>query len=233
MKTQIAGTGPGLAGQIVAPNELHLPIGLTLDEGRVDAVYRILTTGPAEVATRIRESIRWLLQSWRNTPSLLVAQRLVLVRTAFEVLLTAGTEKNVSKEKQARGLSRIFELLSKDDRRAVTPGTLLWQPTQRHRLQLTHVNPRLAPFSRLEQWFVELSIARNAIVHDGALDRDQFKEQRSVFCGPYWRVGTRVLREAITVLLDTHGYPGLWRDHAYRAMLAILRQAMASADAAA
>ena len=232
VKTRMIGSGGGLAGKVVAPNELHLPLGVTLDEERVAGLYDFLTTGEATIVASIRESIRWLLQSWRNTPSLLPVQRIVLLRTAFEVLLSKTPQEKVSKERLARRLSGVFFSLSRNDRRAVTPGTLLWQPTQRFQLHLDKVSKSLAPYSRLEQWFIELSNARNDIVHSGTLDRVQFQDSRSVFAGDFWRVGTRVLQEAILVRLDTLGYPGLWQASSYRQMLRALREAQEVSSAA-
>lgn len=70
----------------------------------------------------------------------------------------------------------------------------------------------MAPYSQLERWFIGLSVARNKIVHEGNLTLLDDVTEGSVYNGPYWKVATRVLLDAVLVDLDTWGFPGLWDD---------------------
>jgi hypothetical protein len=212
INTTVAGGGRGLAGKVIPPNELHLPTGLSLDSERVSALYSIFTEAAGnEQALKLRESARWLLQAWRNTPSLLQAQRIVLLRTAYEVLL-GDHGKTTSKEKLARRLAERFERLPQEEQVLIRPGDMLWQPAQPHSLHLPDANKSLAPYSDLERWFIGLSTARNKIVHEGNLTLLEDTEPGSVYAGPYWRVASRVLQDVILVEAHQWGFPGLWDD---------------------
>lgn len=218
VNTTVAGSGAGLAGKVIPPNELHLPGRLTLDQDRVGAVYTVLAQAPSDPdARKLRESVRWLLQAWRNTPSLLPAQRLVLLRTAFEVLL-GDPGIQLSKEKLARRLASRFEALPVEEQARIDPGDTLWQPGEPRDLQLSDVSQSLGPYSDLERWFIGLSAARNKIVHEGQLDYVSDETPGSSYAGEYWRTATRVLRDLILVDLDRRGYPGLWDDALGRAI---------------
>jgi hypothetical protein len=228
MSTTVAGSGRGLAGKVIPPNELHLPRSISLDAERVAALYTVLAKAPGDHnALKLRESIRWLLQAWRNTPSLLEAQRVVLLRTAYEVLL-GDPGANLSKEKLARHLSGRFKRLQPDELRFVSPGDMLWQPSAPRNLQLPNVSKALAPYSELERWFIGLSTARNKIVHEGNLSALEDTTAVSVYAGPYWRVATRVLREVILVDLCTWGFTGLWDDYFGRATREVLKRSAAA-----
>lgn len=206
-------TTAGGSIKVTAPAELNLPLHLSLDEERVSALYEILAQAPTDLAARqLREALRWLLQAWRNTPSLRIEHRVVLLRTAFEVLLVHGEQ--VGKETLARRLSdRFAELIGQE---YVEPGKMLWLPgIERSLSEVDGAGPRatqkLAPFDDLERWFIGFSQARNAIVHDGESPVLSDPTESSVFAGEYWWVATRVLRDLALAELHGRGHHGLWR----------------------
>jgi hypothetical protein len=229
INTTVGGGGRGVAGKVIPPSELHLPGSLSLDAERVSALYSIFVKAPAdEEALKLRESVRWLLQAWRNTPSLLQAQRVVLLRTAYEVLLgDHGT--TTPKERLARRLTERFERLPPEERELIRAGDLLWQPAQPHDLQVQGVNQSLGPFSDLERWFIGLSVARNKIVHEGNLTLLADGTAGSVYAGPYWRVASRVLRDVILVEAHRWGFAGVWDDSFGRAGREVIAR-LASAE---
>ena len=77
---------------------------------------------------------------------------------------------------------------------------------------MSQVDQTLAPFSDLERWFIGLSSARNAIIHEGDQTSLEDATGGSVYAGPYWRVASRILSDVILVDLDAWGFPGLWDD---------------------
>lgn len=210
IRTTVGGGGRGLSGKVIPPNELHLPGALSLDSERVSALYSVFVKAPAdEDALKLRECVRWLLQAWRNSPSLLQAQRVVLLRTAYEVLL-GDHGATTSKERLARRLTERFERLPAEERQLIRPGDMLRQPGQSHNLQVSGVKQSLAPFSDIERWFIGLSVARNKIVHEGDLTLLDDATAGSVYAGPYWRVASRVLRDVILVEAHRWGFAGMW-----------------------
>lgn len=226
--TTAGGSGRGLAGKVIPPNELHIPSPLLLDAERVAALYTVLATAPRDPkARKLAESVRWLLQAWRNTPSLLEVQRVVLLRTAFEVLVGLGNRQDDSTVRLARRLSEHFEQLPAEERGFVRPGDMQWLPSQPHNLpaldNIGKGEQKLGPFSDLERWFVTFSQARNKIVHEGDLTLTGDTTPGSVYAGPFWRVATRVLRDAVLVALHAWGFAGLWDDSLGR----VVRRAVA------
>ncbi len=211
----IVRTTAGGSIKVVAPTELAVPLSLSLDEERVSALYEVLAQAPDDARARqLREALRWLLQAWRNSPSLLIEHRVVLLRTAFEVLLAHGEQ--VGKEKLARRLSERFaELVGQEHFR---PGQMLWRPDlDRNLTEVPGANPKMAPYDDLERWFIGFSLARNAIVHDGASPELEDTTQGSVFAGEYWWVATRVLRDLTLAELHARGHEELWLDGLGRA----------------
>jgi hypothetical protein len=211
----IVRTTVGGSVRVMAPYELNLPLSLSLDEDRVSALYQVLSEAPIDRGARqLREALRWMLQAWRNTPSVHVEHRVVLLRTAFEVLLAHGEQ--VNKETLARRLSdRFAELVGEDH---VRPGQMLWRPgLERDVVRVERANPKFAPFNDLERWFIGFSLARNAIVHDGASPDLEDPTEASVFAGEYWWVATRVLRDLTLAELHARGHEQLWADSLSRA----------------
>lgn len=193
---------------VVAPVELNLPAGLSLDGRRASALFQVLLQDDV-AAKRLGEAVRWFLQAWRNTDSLLVAQRVLTLRTAFEVALTRPGE-HVSKERLARRLSERFEAV--DNERGPHPvraGEMLWRREDRT-LDLPGVDEGLAPYNDFERWFIELSKARNGTVHGGKLTGLEYLKRPSRYRGSYWWVASRVFRDLVLVELHHRGHRRLW-----------------------
>jgi hypothetical protein len=212
----IVRTTVGGSVKVVAPTELNLPLGISLDSERVSALYKVLTLAPVDTTARqLREGLRWMLQAWRNTPSLPAEQRVVLLRTAFEVVL--AHEEQIGKEKLARRLSERFDELL--DGAPVDPGEMLWQPGLERSIDAVEgAHGHHGPYNDLERWFIGFSAARNAVVHDGAAGPLEDTEETSAFAGEYWWVATRVLRDVALAELHGRGYEALWKHELGRAL---------------
>lgn len=218
----IVRTTVGGSAKVVAPTEVNLPVGLSPDSERVSALYNVLALSPVDTTARqLREGLRWMLQAWRNTPSLGAEQRVVLLRTAFEVVL--APEEKIGKEKLARRLSEGFDGLL--DGAPVDPGEMLWQPGLQRTIDAVEgAQGHYGPYNDLERWFIGFSAARNAVVHDGAAGPLEDTEETSPFAGEYWCVATRVLRDVALVELHGRGYKALWKDGLTRATYKFLER---------
>ena len=111
---------------------------------------------------------------------------------------------------------------------AIGLDALLWQPNER---SLTRTwtdrsgRSRSAAVSLLEHWACALGDARNAIVHgEPSVDHD-YGQNGSPYNGPFVEIADRVVREAITVILGSCGFPAAWRGSLARASLAALAEA--------
>jgi hypothetical protein len=156
---------------ISAPLELHRPFGVTLDPELVEAVYEVLTAGTnsaSDHAGQIQVAVRWLLRSWRNTPSITWEDRVVYVKVATEAL--SGTD---STEKSAELLEAIFAGAANQPGEGLGTDRLLWDPSAASRSRSWTTmsgKAKTAVVSAFAHWYWALADARNALVHgeDGA-----------------------------------------------------------------
>jgi hypothetical protein len=167
------------------------------DPDYLEAVYHCITRRTPE-ATRLGRAIDWLDLSWRNTRSVTVEMRIVLLRSGFEVLLGVG--ENVGSMRRA-----LNELL----------------PEHRGRRRMRHwigrgghpAQPR--SMSDLEWWFTQLCFLRNAIVHGDEIPPAKFR------FGRQWKIWIAEgrLRDAIKETVARAGFPRIRMDRFDRAFL--------------
>lgn len=209
---------------ISAPLELNMPLGVTLDQEVVEAVYQVVvepTPRHKADASRVRVSARWLLRSWQNTPSITWEDRLVFIKVATEAL--TGKE---STAESAKELEALFERAAGQDGDGLGTDDLLWQPGQPEVVRSWTTRSgaaRSETVSAFVHWHGALGDARNALVHgeDGApLD---YRQAGSPYEGPFVEIGDRIVREAIAVLLGECGYPAVWRRGLSRASFRALQ----------
>lgn len=204
------------------PLDLHLPLGAhTAAAMCLEAVYETVlqslqAPGVNLAADRLRVAIGWFVNAWRNTATLHFPERLVFLKTAFEAL--TGTSKSY---RSARSLRQLFEAIP--DTTPQDSELLVWSPTEapihtrtykrngtRHRDQITD----------LEQWFMALADARNAIIHQGIVPSLVYTGPNPEYIGDFVFTAEFLLRAVVKVSLAAFGYPDLWRSDAWRAIKA-------------
>lgn len=211
------------AFSIQPPLELHMPVNISLDTELLEAVYTVLLEPPAgseHVASSVSVAIRWLIKSWQNTPSITWEDRLVFVKVATEAL--TGKERN---HESAAKLVEIFRQAETQEGEGVGLECLLWRADQqvRDRTYLDRGRPKTVTITELEHWACALGDARNAVVHADPVTQHVYFEEGSPYNGPFVEIGDRVVREAITVVVGSCGYPAVWRRGMSRTSLAVYR----------
>jgi hypothetical protein len=198
---------------IRAPLELHMPMGVNLDEEVLHASYQaFLGTGLSnELTLSLRNTTRWIAKAWRNTQDLGWDDRMIMLKTAFEALTTDSSAAG-----GANALHWIYQEF-KELRHPSVLGTqhMLWSPTERRsrirkwkdRRGREHVDK----LTNLEHWYCSFAGARNTIIHDGVIPSLAYEASGSAYQGHYFHVGERLLRETMKILFDGQGYPDLWR----------------------
>jgi hypothetical protein len=151
---------------------------------------------------RLLGAIDWLDLAWRNTPSTTYETRILMLKSAFEVLLDRG--------------DRL------DDQRSAL-SALLDPPRPRRRVRrLTTLQgqPREEAMSDLEWWFTRFTFLRNTIIHGERPTAAQLRHGRNWHL---WIAEYR-LRQAIKETVARHGHPLVRLDPLDRAVeLAIQR----------
>jgi hypothetical protein len=139
-----------------------------------------------------------------NPPAISPALRLVAIKTGFEALFGESKAWNC-----AKALNDLF-LQATARHRAFLPWTgVLWSPTDRTDVRATNpdcpAEHRATPRSEIQDWFMNLAYARNAIIHAGALRTGSYtappERPLSRYSGSLFWIGERVLREAIEASL--------------------------------
>jgi hypothetical protein len=209
--------------RIPTPLELHMPLGVTLDEELLNATYTVLTTPPPGTekdARRIQVAIRWLLKSWQNTPSITWEDRLVFLKVATEAVT-----RNSNNAESAKSLEALFASAKEQDGGAVGIDDLLWQPDQPTYERTFHdrTGARTEEVSAFVDWAIELGRSRNALVHGDDDATLHYEKPDSPFNGPFVEVADRVVREAIGLLLGQCGFPSVWRRGLSRASYEALK----------
>jgi hypothetical protein len=194
--------------EIAPPTEVPFPmLGRPLDALYCQALWDVLRRDTDEVR-RLTSAIDWFDLAWRNTPSTTYTTRILMLKSAFEVLLAAG--------------DRI-------DNQRPALSALLDRPGARRRIR-HFANRAGAPVQEsmtdLEWWFTRLTFLRNAVTHG---ERPAPRDLRH---GRHWHlwIAEYQMRQAIKEVVARHGYP-LVRVSGYeRAMMQAL-QRLAEPDA--
>lgn len=208
----------GSEWRIPHPLELQMPsVELTPDHDVAKAIYDIsvqVLTGAksSEELNQHRQlltAIDCWSKAWLNTPSIRDAERVVLLKTAFEALL--GLEqKDSHMSKELKALREIFN--TPVGAMGEHAEGLLWNANQipRHEAPSKlkkYLGDQLTDF---EHWFMEFTDRRNTIIHEGMTPDLDYEVPESAFSGHFVAVADRVLREAILLKLHQLDYPDLW-----------------------
>jgi hypothetical protein len=201
---------------VPSPLEVHIPMfGVTIDEELLAALYRLFTrrlTGHDDAhRKRIITSIGWLSQAWRNTPSIRLEERIIMLKTGYEALFDSSRTWVC-----ARRIRTLYEtqLAGVDDRGA---RDILWSPSERPRFTRIY-NNQTSQLTDIQHWFMMFGDARNSIIHQGAVPKLNYRASKSAYNGNMVLTAERLLRESIKVSLIQFGYPNLWRSQLWRAI---------------
>jgi hypothetical protein len=216
--------------EIPAPEELHLPHGVSLDGEILDALRRVFNgdfdTIDAELAARLSTAVGWLAQAWRNTESIDLRQRIVMLKTGFEAL-TDTSETWQSAER----LDILFQSIPLDATQDRFAEHLLWHPSETESMSWSDRSGRVRPCTPLNHWFRSFSACRNDIIHQGRMISSTYDESTR-YQGPYLQIAERVLREAICASLRRFGYDDLWKSYSIRLLNGIVASSLGGTDLA-
>lgn len=216
---------------VPCPLELHMPLAsVSGDAATTQAIYEIAVKvnsdtenlPPLDQERHILTAISWWSKSWRNTPSVSWADRVVILKTAFEALL--GGESHTPKAAQL--LRMLFEAAASKVEGKVEG--LLWSTSETPtHTALPHIKKQIKidKLTDLEHWFIEFGNQRNKIIHEGITPSLTYQEGKSVYNGHLVLTADRVLREAVKLQLESLGYPGLWRSGTDRTLHDAIRAA--------
>ncbi len=194
--------------EIPAPKELVVQFSRNLDGELLDVLYRVLANpdlGDRDLARRIGVAIDWLAHAWRNSPSITMEHRVVMLKIAFEAL--TGSDKT---HKSAIRLERAFRNLDQAGIGEDQADHLLWSPKESKRFTRTWGSGNHEACTDLVHWFHALGSARNNIIHEGAAKALEYQEEGSAYNGPLVNIAERLLRETIRVCLRDFGFDNLW-----------------------
>lgn len=214
--------------EIPAPEELHLPNGVSLDPEILDALRRVINgdrdNGDADLAARLATAVGWLAHAWRNTESIDLRQRIVMLKTGFEAL-TDSSETWQSAER----LDELFRKIPLDAAQDRFAAHLLWQPSETNSMSWSDRGGRVRRCTPLNHWFRAFGACRNEIIHQGRLISPTYEEPTR-YAGPYLQIAERVLREAISISLREFGHENLWKTYPTRILSGILSAALGASD---
>jgi hypothetical protein len=172
--------------EIAPPIETPFPmLGRTPDSFYCNALWDVLSRETDETR-RLTAAIDWLDIAWRNTPSTTHDVRVMVIKSAFEVLLGRGDQLR----HQRAALSALMD-----------------EPTARRRPRrwIDHDQQQRGPFEMtdLEWWFTRFTFLRNAIAHGR---RPTGRELRH---GRHWHlwIAEYRLRQAIKEVVAHQGHP--------------------------
>lgn len=154
---------------------------------------------PARRARRLRVAIEWHAAAMANPRAVTWQQRIIALKTGFESLLGTSNSRDGAKR-----LRTLFEDATAASRSELPWAGLLWSPRERIDLARTYRKGGVEVSevrSELEDWFMTLAAARNAIIHDGALPLPEYaaplERPLSRYKGHLFWIGERILREAV------------------------------------
>lgn len=139
-----------------------------------------------------------------NPAAVTLQQRLIAIKTGFEALLGSGQSREVAKRLRA-----LFADATQPAQQHLPWIGLTWSPRERELWRTLRIKGQMVPDlrSELEDWFMALADARNAIIHEGVLAATDYaappERPLSRYGGPLFWKGERVLREAVKARLGT------------------------------
>lgn len=174
--------------------------------------------------TALLLALSWFAKAWRNTQSISVADRVVMLKIAFEVL----TDKGASHE-QATWIAETFNsLFASPDARPREREGLLASPSDiancEHVWQGRNGKRHRSVVSDVEHWYMAFADARNQIVHAGDVQSLNYEACGSPYNGHFFMVGERLFRETVKARLALAGYPQVWHSYVDPKILADLQK---------
>jgi hypothetical protein len=166
------------------------------------AVFSALVAVPDVRQGRVRIALEWHADAMKNPRAITLQHRLIALKTGFEALL--GTSDS---REGARRLRKLFEDATRAHSNLLPWAGVLWSPNERVDLARVHIRKRQQRpdmRSEIEDWFMTLAEARNAVIHEGKLTVTEFtlvERPLSPYKGNLFWVGERLLREAIKARL--------------------------------
>lgn len=153
---------------------------------------------------RLRVALEWHAAALANPRAVTLQQRLIALKTGFEALLGESGSRDC-----ARRLRELFERVTAQHRDLLPCTSVLWSPSERADLLRAHQNrggtTNTELRSEVEDWFMALADARNAIIHDGVVSAVEYppppERPLSRYQGPLFWTGERLLREGIKASL--------------------------------
>jgi hypothetical protein len=210
---------------VPAPEELHLPHRVTLDPEVLAATRSVFVgehdTTNARLAARLATTVGWLAQAWRNTDSVDVRQRIIMLKTGFEALTGESDSWRA-----AQALDELFRQIPLDAKHDRFAEHLVWKPSETASMTWTGQDGKPWPSTPVNHWFRSFSACRNEIVHEGRMSSATYNEA-TAYAGPYLFIAERVLREAVCVSLRAFGYHDLWKDFRIRLLAKAFRDTSA------
>lgn len=186
------------------PLHLQMPSSIRLDEDVIAAVFAAVSQAEqVPDLQRVLTAIRWLARAWTNSEALGWDDRIVMLKTAFEALVSESQNPQAME-----ALRAIFERCDTRHGNEMNAEALHWSPTEAEVHSTTLSIKRNV--TSLEDWFIAFTRCRNKIIHEGQVDSVEYTNGSSAYNGPFPHIAERVLREAIKVLLDELGLGHLW-----------------------
>lgn len=197
-------------GKIPFPPEVRAPmLGRGLEGDFVNAVYGYLDADTDE-SRRLGRAIDWLDLAWRNTRSLNVELRIVVLKTAFEVLLDSDQVDELR--------DRLSELL---DGPNVERTDRTWETRGGKK--------KSASMTDVAWWFMQFTFFRNKIAHGDPVEQQDLDHEDGQ--GHLWLADAR-LRQAMTEVVARAGNNELRLDRNERRFRSRLRRAGLDPDTA-
>jgi hypothetical protein len=202
-------TGGWKIGQRTPPlADATLPITLgsvRASRKLANAVFQAHIAPATEMLRRLCIAVEWHSVALSNPVAVTTQQRLIALKTGFEALLG---ESDSSRE-AARKLRELFEATAAPHLGLLPSPNVLWSPKEKKNLVRQYVTKKGKTKedvrSELEDWFMTLAEARNAIIHEGRVKVVEYsappERPLSRYAGRLFWKGERILREAIKATL--------------------------------
>lgn len=161
-------------------------------------------TQPGRQAATLKVAIEWHSMAMANPEAVTLQQRLIAIKTGFEALLGTSNSRDAAKR-----LRRLFADSTQPAVKDLPWVGLLWSPRERDLARTLRVRGQVVPDvrSEIEDWFMALAAARNAVIHEGVLRSVDYaappERPLSRYRGSLFWKGERILREAVKAQLGT------------------------------
>lgn len=193
--------------------KVNVPLPLSLEDQTLSsAAFRFFKK---KRGAKSLLATHWLAKSWYSAREIDLEDRLVLLATGFEALLS-DEQGDPSRFKNAKSLRQLFENIGHDD------SDLLWRKTESPK----HPHGKHGLLTDLEDWFISFATERNMVVHSSGRPTQRYAGRRRAprYKGFYYWTGERLLREAIKVTIGLEMRAELWKSYDRRRTEAILRE---------